>query len=71
MSDEQRTPGRLARRREKRRRKSRRKAGDRVFGSVDGDSEEKIRQRHTSRGRELAAEDRRYDISGGAGGGVM
>jgi hypothetical protein len=72
MSDEQRAPRWLATWREKRRREQPRKVGDRLFGSVDGDSEEKIAQRHTTRGEELAAEDHRYDIKGGAaGGGLM
>jgi hypothetical protein len=49
-----------------------RNVGDGFFGSVGGDSEEKIAHRHTSRGQQLAAEDRRYDIRGGAGdGGLM
>jgi hypothetical protein len=67
MSDEERTPTWLA---------SWRANGDlkrqRRWWSNPGmgvDSEEKMAQRHTSRGRELAAEDRRYEIKGGAGGG--
>jgi hypothetical protein len=71
MSGKQRTPQWLATWREKRRRKPPRKVGDRLFGSVDGDSEEKVAQRHTTGGEELAAEDRRYDIKGGAGGGGL
>jgi len=43
---------------------------DKLFGAVDGDSEEKIAQRHTSRGRELDAEDRRHHIKGGGTGGL-
>jgi hypothetical protein len=71
MSEPQRTPQWLARWREKRRRKPPRKVGDRLFGSVEGDSEEKVAQRHTTRGEDLAADDRRYDIKGGGGGGLM
>jgi hypothetical protein len=71
MSDQQRTRQWLARWRERRRRKPSRKVGDRLFGSVDGDSEEKLAQRHTTLGEDLAAEDRRYDVKGGAGGGLM
>ena len=71
MSEQQRMPRWLAGWREKRRRTPPRKVGDRLFGSIDGDSEEKVAQRHTSRGEELAAQDRRYDIKGGAGGGLM
>src|SRR3954471_5763976 len=71
MSEQQRTPQWLSRWREKRRRRPPRNVGDRLFGSVDSDSEEKIAQRHTTRGEELAAEDRRHDIQGGAGGGLM
>ena len=71
MSEHQRMPQWLVRWRKRRRRTPRRKVGDRLFGSVDGDSEEKLAQRHTSRGEELGAEDRRYDIKGGAGGGLM
>ena len=36
-----------------------------ALGGVDGDSEEKIAQRHTSRGKELEAEDRARIIKGG------
>jgi hypothetical protein len=71
MSGQQRMPHWLARWREERRRKPPRKVGDRLFGSVDGDAQEKIAQRHSPRGEDLAAEDRRYDIKGGAGGGLM
>jgi hypothetical protein len=71
MSEQQRTPPWLSRWREKRRCRPARKVGDRLFGSVDGDSEEKIAHRHTTGGEELAAEDRRHDIKGGAGGGLM
>src|SRR3954451_12580837 len=53
MSDEQRAPRWLATWREKRRRRPARKVGDRLFGSVDGDSEEKIAQRHTTGGGSL------------------
>jgi hypothetical protein len=44
---------------------------NKLCGAVDGDSEEKFAQSHTSRGRELAAEDRRYRIGGGSRGGLM
>ena len=67
MSDEQRRPGWLARWRAKRGRKPHRNAMDKLFGGVEGDSEEKGVQRHTSRGEELAAEDRARIIKGGAG----
>ena len=70
MSDQQRRRTWVQRWRD-RRRKPPRKVKDRLFGSVDGDSEEKIAQRHTSRGEHLAAEDRRFEIKGGAGGGLM
>ena len=70
MSDEQRKPQWLARWRAKRQRKPHRNAMDKLFGGVDGDSEEKAVQRHTSRGDELAAEDRARIIKGsGSGGG--
>jgi hypothetical protein len=43
---------------------------DKLFGGVDGDSEEKVVQRHASRGEELAAEDWARIIKGsGSGGG--
>ena len=42
---------------------------EKLFGGADGDSEEKIAQRHTSRGEELAAEDRARIIKGSSGGG--
>jgi hypothetical protein len=42
---------------------------DKLFGGVDGDSEEKSVQRHTSRGKELEAEDRARVIKGSTGGG--
>jgi hypothetical protein len=71
MSDQRRTGQWVERWREKRRRKPPRKVAHRLFGSVEGDSDEKIAQRHTSRGEELAADDRRYDIKGGAGGGLV
>jgi hypothetical protein len=67
MSDEQRRPQWLARWRAKRQRKPRRNAMEKLFGGVEGDSEEKAVQRHTSRGDELAAEDRARIIKGGAG----
>jgi hypothetical protein len=71
MSKQQRMPQWLVKWRDKRRPKPPRKVGDRLFGSGEGDSEEKTAQRHTSRGKELAADDRRYDIKGGAGGGGL
>jgi hypothetical protein len=47
-----------------------RNAMEKLFGGVEGDSEEKVVQRHTSRGEELAAEDRARIIKGsGSGGG--
>jgi hypothetical protein len=67
MSDEQRKPQWLARWRAKRQVKRHRTAMDKLFGGVDGDSEEKAAQRHTSRGEELAAEDRARIIKGGGG----
>jgi hypothetical protein len=70
MSDEQRKPQWLARWRAKRQRKRHRNAMDKLFGGVDRDSEEKAVQRHTSRGKDLAAEDRARIIKGsGSGGG--
>jgi hypothetical protein len=42
---------------------------DRLFGGGDGDSEDKIAQRHTHRGEQLAAEDRARIIKGSSGGG--
>ena len=69
MSDEQRKPQWLARWRAKRQVNRHRNAMDRLFGGVDGDSEEKAVQRHTSRGEELAAQDRVHIIKGGSGGG--
>ena len=69
MSDEQRKPGWLARWRAKHPHKRHRTAMDKLFSGVDGDSEEKIAQRHTSSGEELAAEDRARIIKGSSGGG--
>jgi hypothetical protein len=54
------TPRRLASWRAKRRLKRER----------TGDSEEKIVQRHTSRGRELAREDRQRGMGAGPGGPI-
>lgn len=65
MSDEQQRQPWLARLRAKRHSKRHRTVTDRLFGGVDGDSEEKIAQRHTSRGKELEAEDRARIIKGG------
>ena len=56
--------------RAKRQPKPHRTVLDRLFGAGDGDSEEKVAQSHTSRGRELAAEDRRNRVKGGSGGGL-
>jgi hypothetical protein len=69
MSDEQRKPQWLARWRAKRQSRRHRTAMDKLFGGVDGDSEEKAVQRHTRRGEELAAEDRARIIKGSSGGG--
>jgi hypothetical protein len=71
MSDDQRQPQWLARWRAKRHLKRQGPLRDKLFGAADGDSEEKIAQRHTNRGRELDAEDRRHRIKGGAGGGLQ
>ncbi len=59
----------LARWRAKHPRKAHRTAMDKLFGGAEGDSEEKLAQRHTSRGEELAAEDRARIIKGSSGGG--
>jgi hypothetical protein len=59
----------LARWRAKHPRKPHRTATNKRFGGVDGDSEEKIAQRHTSQGEELAAKDRARIIKGSSGGG--
>jgi hypothetical protein len=67
MSDEQRKPQWLERCRAKRQPKRHRTAMDKLFAGVDGDSEEKAVQRHTSQGEELEAEDRARIIKGGAG----
>ena len=67
MSDEQRKPGWLARWRAKGEFKRRQRSWS--YSSLDGDSEEKIAQRHTSRGEKLEAEDRALKIKGGSGGG--
>ena len=69
MSDEQRKPRGLARWRAKHPPKPHRTAMDKLFGGVEGDSEEKIAQRHTTVGEELAAEDRARIIKGSTGGG--
>jgi hypothetical protein len=70
MSDEQRKSQWLERWREKRQLKRHGTVMAKLFGTGDGDSEEKIAQRHTSRGRELDAEDRRHQIKGGGTGGL-
>jgi hypothetical protein len=67
MSDEERKPAWLASWRAKGDLKRQRRWWWNPGMGVD--SEEKMAQRYTSRGRELAAEDRRYEIKGGAGGG--
>jgi hypothetical protein len=77
MTDEQRKPGLLARRREKQRLKRHRTVMDRLFGGADEDSEEKLAQRYTNRGRELEAKDAAMrpkgggDFGGGGGAGGM
>jgi hypothetical protein len=58
----------LAKWRAKHPRKPHRTAMDKRFGGVDGDSEEKLAQRHTSRGEKLAAEDKARIIKGSSGG---
>src|SRR3954449_8409804 len=68
MPDEQ-NPHGLARWRAKHPRKPHRTAMDKLFGSPDGDSEEKVAQRHTSQDEELAAEDRARIVKGSTGGG--
>ena len=67
MSDEQHKPGWLARWRAKGELKRRQRPWS--YSSADGDSGEKIAQRHTSRGEKLEAEDRARIIKGGSGGG--
>ncbi len=67
MSDEQRKPGWLARWRAKGELKRRQRSWS--YSSLDGDSEEKIAQRHTSTGEKLEAEDRARIIKGSSGGG--
>ena len=71
MADDQRKLQRLATWRAKRQLKRHRTVMDKLFGADDGDSEEKIAQRHTSRGEELAAEDRQRVIKGSSPGGLM
>jgi hypothetical protein len=70
MSDEQSKVQWLARWRAKRQLKHHRTVMDKLLGAVDEDSEEKTAQHYTSRGRELAAEDRRHHIKGGGTGGL-
>ncbi|MEA2286361.1 MAG: hypothetical protein QOJ21_2404 [Solirubrobacteraceae bacterium] len=70
MSDEQLKRERLVSWRAKRRLKRHRTVMEKLFGAVDGDSEEKTVQRHTSRGDALEAEDRARLIKG-SGGGLM
>jgi hypothetical protein len=71
MPGEQRKSEWLARWRARRQSKRHRTVMEKLFGTVAEDSDEKIVQRHTNSGRELDAEDRRYNIKGGAGGGVQ
>ena len=66
MSDEQRKAGWLARWRAKGELKRQRRWWS--HSSFEGDSEEKIAQRHTSRGEELGAEDRARIIKDAPGG---
>jgi hypothetical protein len=40
---------------------------DKLFGGGEGDSEEEAVQRHTSQGKELAAEDQKRFTNGRAG----
>ena len=67
MSDEQRKPGWLARWRAKGELKRQQRPWS--YSSLDGDSEEKIAQRHTSLGKKLEAEDRARIIKGGGTAG--
>jgi hypothetical protein len=67
LSGEQRKPQWLARWRAKRPPKRQGPLMDQLFGRGDGDSEEKIAERHTSRGEELLSEGRRYRGTGSAG----
>ena len=69
MPEQQSTTKWLARWRGKRQLRRHRTLVDKLFGGVDGDSEEKSVQRHTSRGEELEAEDRARIIKGSTGGG--
>ena len=69
MPEQQSTTKWLARWRSKRQLKRHRTLMDKLFGGVDGDSDEKSVQRHTSRGEELEAEDRARIIKGSTGGG--
>jgi hypothetical protein len=41
---------------------------DKMFSGAEGDSEEKVAQRHTTRGEKLAAEDKARIIKGSSGG---
>ncbi len=67
MSNKRRKPGWLARWRAKGELKRRQRPWSN--SSLGGDSEEKIAQRHTSRGEKLEAEDRERIIKGSTGGG--
>jgi len=67
MSDEQQSRQWLTGWRAKRG-KRHRTVMDKLFSGVDGDSEEKVAQRHTSRGEALATEDRARIIKGSSGG---
>jgi len=65
MSDEQRKPGWLARWRAKGELKRRQRPWSySSYSGLDGDSEEKIAERHTSRGEKIEAEDRARIIKG-------
>jgi hypothetical protein len=66
MSDEQRKSGWLTRWRAKGELTRRQRPWS--HSSLDGDSEEKLAQRHTNRGEKLAADDRKYHIKGQGGG---
>jgi hypothetical protein len=69
MPDERQNPHWLARWRAKHPRKPHRTAMDKMFSGAEGDSDEKVVQRHTTRGEKLAAEDKARIIKGSSGGG--
>jgi hypothetical protein len=68
MTDEERKLGWLATWRAKHPPKTHRNAMDKLFGGADGDSPEKLAERHTSRGEALEAEDRARIVKGSSGG---